>query len=44
MIPLVTNLCSLSQIFWILVRGAKDKGDIKNTDALNEAYTFGLSL
>ena len=28
----------------ILVRGVKDKGDIKNTDALNEAYKFGLSI
>ena len=26
----------------MLVRGVKDKGDIKNTDALNEAYTLGF--
>ena len=28
----------------VLVRGVKDKGDINNTDALNEAYTLGLSI
>ena len=28
----------------VLVRGVKDKGDIKNTDALNEAYMLGLSI
>jgi len=28
----------------ILVRGVKDKGDIKNTNALNEAYALGLSI
>ena len=28
----------------VLVRGIKDKGDINNTDALNEAYTLGLSI
>ena len=28
----------------ILVRGVKDKGDIKNTDALNQAYTLGYSI
>ena len=28
----------------VLVRGAKDKGDIKNTDTLNEAYKLGLSI
>ena len=28
----------------ILVRGVKDKGDIKNTDALDEAYTLGRSI
>ena len=27
----------------VLVRGAKDKGDIKNTDALKEAYELGLT-
>ena len=28
----------------ILVRGVKDKGDIKNSNALNEAYALGLSI
>ena len=28
----------------VLARGAKDKGDIKNTDTLNEAYKLGLSI
>ena len=28
----------------ILVRGVKDKGDINNTDALNEAYKLGESI
>ena len=28
----------------VLVRGVKDKGDIKNTDALNEAYRLGESI
>ena len=28
----------------VLVRGVKEKTDINNTDALNEAYTLGLSL
>ena len=28
----------------VLVRGVKDKGDIKNTDALNEAYILGCSI
>ena len=28
----------------VLVRGVKDKGDINNTEALNEAYTLGCSI
>ena len=28
----------------VLVREVKEKADINNTDALNEAYTLGLSL
>jgi len=28
----------------VLVRGVKDKGDINNTDALNEAYILGASI
>jgi len=27
-----------------LVRGVKDKGDIKNTDALNEAFELGQQI
>ena len=42
------NLClkffHLEDAGKILVRGVKDKGDIKNTDALNEAYMFGCSI
>ena len=42
------NLClkffNLEDAGKILVRGVKDKGDIKNTDALNEAYMFGCSI
>ncbi|MBO4606976.1 MAG: flavodoxin family protein [Prevotella sp.] len=42
------NLClkffNLEDVGKILVRGVKDKGDIKNTDALNEAYLFGSSI
>ena len=28
----------------VLVRGVKDKGDINNTNAPNEAYTLGFSI
>ena len=28
----------------VLVRGVKDKGDIKNSDALQEAYQLGLNI
>ena len=28
----------------MLVRGAKDKGDIKNTNALNEAFELGQHI
>jgi len=28
----------------VFVRGVKEKGDIKNTDALNEAYALGRSI
>ena len=42
------NLClkffNLEDAGKVLVRGVKDKGDIKNTDALNEAYTLGCSI
>jgi len=42
------NLClrffNIEDAGKVLVRGVKDKGDINNTDALNEAYTLGLSI
>ena len=42
------NLClkffNIEDAGKVLVRGVKDKGDIKTTDALNEAYTLGLSI
>ena len=42
------NLClkffKLEDAGKILVRGVKDKGDIKHTDAQNEAYLFGSSI
>ena len=42
------NLClkffNIEDAGKVLVRGVKDKGEIKNTDALNEAYTLGLSI
>ncbi len=42
------NLClkffKLKDAGKILVRGVKDKGDIKNTDALNEAFALGCSI
>jgi hypothetical protein len=28
----------------VLVRGVKDKGDIKTTDALNEAFELGQQI
>ena len=42
------NLClkffNIEDAGKVLVRGVKDKGDINKTDALNEAYTLGLSM
>ena len=42
------NLClkffNMEDAGRILVRKVKDKGDIKNTDALNEAYALGCSI
>ena len=42
------NLClkffNLEDAGKVFVRGVKDKGDIKNTDALNEAYILGLNV
>ena len=42
------NLClrffNIEDAGKVVVRGVKDKGDLKNTDALNEAYTLGFSI
>ena len=42
------NLClkffNIEDAGKVLVRGVKDKGDIKNTNALNDAYKLGLSI
>ena len=42
------NLClkffNIEDAGKVLVRGVKDKGDIKNTNALNEAYILGCSI
>ena len=42
------NLClrffNIEDAGKVLVRGVKEKGDINNTDAQNEAYTLGLSI
>ena len=42
------NLClrffNIEDAGKVVVRGVKDKGDIINTDALNEAYTLGFSI
>ena len=42
------NLClkffNIEDAGKVLVRGVKDKGDINNTDALNEAYRLGFSI
>ena len=41
---LCLNFFNLEDAGKVLVRGVKDKGDIKSTDALNEAYKFGRSI
>ena len=38
---LILNFFHLEDAGMILVRGVKDKGDIKKTEALKEAYTLG---
>ena len=42
------NLClkffNLEDAGKVLVRGVKNKGDIKNSEALNEAYILGCSI
>ncbi len=41
---LCLNFFNIEDAGKVLVRGVKDKGDIKGTDALNEAYTLGCSI
>lgn len=41
---LCINFFNLKDAGTVLVRGVKDKGDILNTNALDEAYALGLSL
>ena len=41
---LCLNFFKLEDAGRVLVRGVKDKGDIKNTDGLNEAYELGMEL
>ena len=38
------NFFKLEDAGMVLVRGAKDKGDVRNTDGLNEAYRLGLAM
>ena len=41
---LCLNFFNIEDAGKVLVRGVKEKGDINNTDALNEAYTLGFSI
>ena len=41
---LCLNFFKLEDAGRVLVRGAKDKGDVKNSDALNEAFKLGQSI
>ena len=41
---LCLNFFKLKDAGRVLVRGVKDKGDIKNTDALNEAFELGRKI
>ena len=41
---LVLNFFHLEDLGMVLVRGVKDKGDIKENAALKEAYDLGLSI
>ena len=41
---LALNFFGLEDAGTVLVRGAKEKGDVKNTDGLNEAYELGNSM
>ncbi|MBQ8984182.1 MAG: flavodoxin family protein, partial [Lachnospiraceae bacterium] len=41
---LILNFFHLEDAGMVLVRGVKDKGDIKKTEALREAYDLGASI
>lgn len=41
---LILDFFHLEDAGMVLVRGVKDKGDIKGNEALNEAYNLGLSI
>ena len=41
---LCLNFFNLEDVGRVLVRGVKDKGDIKNTYALNEAFELGQNI
>lgn len=41
---LCLNYFRLEDAGRVLVRGVKDKGDIKNTEALNEAFLLGINI
>ena len=41
---LLLNYFHLEDAGMVLVRGVRDKGDIKNTDALDEAYALGQTI
>lgn len=41
---LILNFFRLEDAGMVLVRGVKDKGDIRNNEALKEAYDLGLSI
>ena len=41
---LILNFFHLEAAGMVLVRGVKDKGDIRKTEALKEAYNLGVSI
>ena len=41
---LVLNYFKLEDVGTVFVRGAKDKGDVKNTDGLEKAYQLGTAI
>ena len=41
---LILNFFHLENAGMVLVKGAKDKGDVKNSEGLKEAYELGLSI